>query len=80
MEFHKFILRTATFQNICGKLLLFDNTNKIYTLQRFIQILVNYLRWGFLQKLLKGLQSEMSHVNVLYSFQGYSDIRESTLL
>ena len=55
MEFHKFILRTATFQNICGKLLLFDNTNKIYTLQRFIQILVNYLRWGFLQKLLKGL-------------------------
>ena len=30
---------------------------------------------------LKGLQSELSHVNVLFlSFQGYSDIRELTLL
>ena len=27
---------------------------------------------------LKGLESELSHVNVLFSFQGYSDIEEST--
>ena len=32
-------------------------------------------------KILKGLLNELSHVNVLFfSFQGYSDIRESTLL
>ena len=32
-------------------------------------------------KPLKGLQRELSHVNVLFfSFQGYSEIRESTLL
>ena len=30
---------------------------------------------------LKGLKSELCHVNVLFFlFQGYSDIRESTLL
>ena len=43
-----------------------------------------YLRIQLLLKYemgLKGLQRELSHLNVLFSsFQGYSDIRESTFL
>ena len=61
---------------LCSKYFVLDCSSR-----KKLPLTAGDLQQKFYKKSLKGLQSELSHVNVLFfSFQGYSDIKESTLL